>query len=228
MPDALMPEAETAFRRARPADVGTIVAIINAAGNGDGGTAGWTHEGGIFVGDRTHPDEIFALLAVPSSMFLLRIQAGEVAGCAYLKKTGDAAYLGMLAVRPLLQGHGVGKQIIAEAERIARDELGCSRMTMGVITNHRPDITAFYERRGYQRTGRIKPFEGSQARRARKAPDVRAEWMEKNLQQDCTQCGGHVFTDHPGVGLIDVYAAVIDDFPYEPASMSTTRRRSCG
>jgi len=32
----------------------------------------------------------------------------------------------------------------------------------------------------------------------------------------CTQCGGHVFTDHPGMGLIDVYAAVIDDFPYEP------------
>jgi hypothetical protein len=32
----------------------------------------------------------------------------------------------------------------------------------------------------------------------------------------CKQCGGHVFTDHPGMGLIDVYAGVIPDFPYEP------------
>lgn len=32
----------------------------------------------------------------------------------------------------------------------------------------------------------------------------------------CTQCGGHLMTDHPGMGLVDVYAAVIPDFPYRP------------
>jgi hypothetical protein len=31
----------------------------------------------------------------------------------------------------------------------------------------------------------------------------------------CKTCGGHLFTDHPGMGLIDVYAATIPDFPYE-------------
>ncbi|BFG78334.1 GFA family protein [Paraburkholderia terrae] len=30
----------------------------------------------------------------------------------------------------------------------------------------------------------------------------------------CRLCGGHLFTEHPGLGLIDVYAAVVDDFPY--------------
>lgn len=30
----------------------------------------------------------------------------------------------------------------------------------------------------------------------------------------CKTCGGHIFTDHPGMGLIDVYAAVIPEFPY--------------
>ncbi len=30
----------------------------------------------------------------------------------------------------------------------------------------------------------------------------------------CKTCGGHLFTDHPGMGLTDVYAAVIPDFPY--------------
>jgi hypothetical protein len=31
----------------------------------------------------------------------------------------------------------------------------------------------------------------------------------------CKTCGGHLFTSHPGLGLVDIYAAVIDDFPYE-------------
>jgi hypothetical protein len=32
----------------------------------------------------------------------------------------------------------------------------------------------------------------------------------------CKTCGGHVFTEHPGLGLIDVYAAVIPDLPFKP------------
>ncbi len=32
----------------------------------------------------------------------------------------------------------------------------------------------------------------------------------------CTDCGGHVFTDHPGMGLVDVYAAVIEGFTFAP------------
>jgi hypothetical protein len=31
----------------------------------------------------------------------------------------------------------------------------------------------------------------------------------------CKTCGGHLFTEHPGLGLIDVYAAVIEDFPFD-------------
>ena len=32
----------------------------------------------------------------------------------------------------------------------------------------------------------------------------------------CKTCGGHVFTEHPGLGLTDVYAAVIPDLPFIP------------
>ena len=32
----------------------------------------------------------------------------------------------------------------------------------------------------------------------------------------CKTCGGHVFTEHPSMGLTDVYAAVIPDFPFQP------------
>ena len=42
-----------------------------------------------------------------------------------------------------------------------------------------------------------------------KTPNSQRKW--------CRTCGGHVFSDHPGMGLIDVYAAVIPDFPFRPA-----------
>jgi hypothetical protein len=32
----------------------------------------------------------------------------------------------------------------------------------------------------------------------------------------CKSCGGHVFTDHPGWGVTDVYAAVIPTLPFKP------------
>lgn len=32
----------------------------------------------------------------------------------------------------------------------------------------------------------------------------------------CRKCGGHVFTDHPSMELVDVYAAVLPDMPFEP------------
>ena len=41
-----------------------------------------------------------------------------------------------------------------------------------------------------------------------KTPNSHRKWCEK--------CGGHVFTDHPGWGLVDVYAASIPGFPYQP------------
>jgi hypothetical protein len=32
----------------------------------------------------------------------------------------------------------------------------------------------------------------------------------------CTQCGGHLFTEHPTMGLVDIYAAMIPTLSFEP------------
>jgi hypothetical protein len=36
----------------------------------------------------------------------------------------------------------------------------------------------------------------------------------RSYRKWCTECGGHLFTEHPHWGLIDVYAAVIPEFPF--------------
>jgi hypothetical protein len=33
----------------------------------------------------------------------------------------------------------------------------------------------------------------------------------------CKKCGGHLFTDHPPMGLVDVYAAMIPSLKFVPA-----------
>ncbi|MGH8766109.1 MAG: GFA family protein [Burkholderiales bacterium] len=38
----------------------------------------------------------------------------------------------------------------------------------------------------------------------------------KSLRKWCKTCGGHLFTEHPLWGVVDVYAAVIPDLPYQP------------
>lgn len=37
----------------------------------------------------------------------------------------------------------------------------------------------------------------------------------KSYRKWCKKCGGHLFTEHPLWGVIDVYAASIPDFPYQ-------------
>jgi len=32
----------------------------------------------------------------------------------------------------------------------------------------------------------------------------------------CTKCGGHLFNDHPPLGLVDVYAAMLPKLRFEP------------
>lgn len=38
----------------------------------------------------------------------------------------------------------------------------------------------------------------------------------QSLRKWCKNCGGHLFTEHPGMGLTDVYAATIASFPFRP------------
>jgi hypothetical protein len=44
----------------------------------------------------------------------------------------------------------------------------------------------------------------------------RYQKTERSNRQYCTKCGGHVLTDHPTFGLVDVYAAIIPSLKFEP------------
>ena len=39
---------------------------------------------------------------------------------------------------------------------------------------------------------------------------------ENTYRKWCSHCGGHVFAEHPGLELVDVFAGVLSDFPFKP------------
>jgi ribosomal protein S18 acetylase RimI-like enzyme len=149
--------AALTFRDATDADVDVLVSLIESAYRGDSSRAGWTTEADILQGQRTDPEGVLAVIKSPDSRLLTVERDGALVACCQLEHRGTHAYFGMFAVSPALQGAGLGKVIIAEAERTARATWGATEMHMTVISV-RDDLIAWYERRGYRRTGQMTPF----------------------------------------------------------------------
>ena len=174
------------FRSATHSDTDALVSLVESAYRGDVSKQGWTTEADMLDGRRTGADDIEACLSRAGSAILLAerpLQDGgcELLACAHLAIEDGAGYFGMFSVRPNLQGGGLGKALLAEAERVAREEWHLPTMRMTVI-DIRDELIAFYERRGYRRTGIKKAFPYGDERFGKpKRDDLRFEVLEKAL-----------------------------------------------
>jgi ribosomal protein S18 acetylase RimI-like enzyme len=169
------------FRSAGPDDIPAIVALVESAYRGEASRAGWTTEADLLDGRRTGEDDVGAQIDRPRSRILLAESSGELLACAHVAVEEDAGYFGMFSVRPGLQGSGIGHRVLAEAERIVRDEYGQGHLRMTVI-DVREELIAWYERRGYRRTGIKKPFPyGDERFGIPRRGDLRFEVLEKTL-----------------------------------------------
>lgn len=166
------------FRKARREDARIIAHLVNSAYRGDSSRLGWTTEADMLDGLRTNEREVLGLIESERSVFLLCVQGAEVVGSVHLKKMETAGYLGMLVVKPELQGRGIGRQFMRTAETTAQREWGITKMTMQVITL-RHELIAFYERCGYRRTGKLKPFPTIASARVQ---GLQFEMLEKDLE----------------------------------------------
>lgn len=145
------------YRDATAADVKPLVALIESAYRGESARASWTSEADLLDGQRTDERGVLEVIEADGSRLMMVETDGELIACCQLEHRGPAAYFGMFAVDPAAQGGGLGKRIIAEAERRARADWGVGEMHMTVIIQ-REDLIAWYERRGYRRTGQLTPF----------------------------------------------------------------------
>lgn len=165
------------LRPGAPDDVKGIRALLESAYRGDSARQGWTHESDLLSGDRTSDAEVGAILAAAHQRFVVAEKDGTVIGCVAITDQGQGlTYLGMLAVSPALQAGGLGRALIAAAEDTARSSFGAARMEMTVI-HQRPELIAWYERRGYRLTGEQRPFHYE----APEAAGITLAVLERNL-----------------------------------------------
>lgn len=169
------------FRHAGADDIPMLVDLVTSAYRGDASREGWTTEADLLDGLRIDAERIAADIQRPQSVILIGESVGDAVACAHVAIEDGAGYFGMFSVRPTLQGYGIGKLMLAEAERIARDELRQPAMRMTVI-DVRDELIDYYVRRGYRRTGIHKAFPYGDARfGVPKRPDLRFEVLEKAL-----------------------------------------------
>jgi ribosomal protein S18 acetylase RimI-like enzyme len=149
---------EIAIRDAATADIPVLHRLIESAYRGDASRAGWTTEADLLDGQRTDPDDLADIIGDPKQDLLVAWRDGQLLACILIADRGEGAgYFGMLSVAPTLQGGGLGRRMVAEAEAAMRDRFGARRVRISVFPQ-RETLLAWYERLGYRKTGETLPF----------------------------------------------------------------------
>ncbi len=147
-----------AILQATTEDIPALERLLNSAYRGEESKKGWTTEADLLKGDlRTDASTLHSLATTPGAVFLKYVSDdNKTEGCVFLHKKENKLYLGMLSVAPSAQAKGIGKQLMTEAENYAKTK-HCTSIFMKVISV-RDELVAWYERKGYRKTGETEPF----------------------------------------------------------------------
>jgi GNAT superfamily N-acetyltransferase len=134
--------SEPTLRRATPADVDAIHAIVHAA------YVGYTP----LIGRTPMPMLIDYAVAVREHDVWVLDAGGPLAGLIELVPRPDHLWIEDVAIHPAWQGRGLGRRLLRHAEAEARSR---GLQELGLLTNERYlDNLAMYERYGYRETHR--------------------------------------------------------------------------
>lgn len=142
--------------RATLEDVSALNNLVNSAYRGESSRKGWTYEADLLGGIRITEEELTETIQQTDTTILKYTENQEIIACMMLVEKTDKLYLGMLTVSPELQGGGIGKQLLRQAEIVAQQS-GLSKIGMTVISA-REELINWYKSKGYVDTGEREPF----------------------------------------------------------------------
>lgn len=145
------------YRNADTDDISTLTFLINRSYRGENSREGWTTEADLLSGKRIDETGLIQLHNDSDSLILIAQSDETILATIHAHRQNDTVHFGLFAVEPILQGGGIGKELLAYAESQAHNQWGITTAIMEVIS-HRGELIEYYERRGYMRTGEMIPF----------------------------------------------------------------------
>ena len=131
-------------------------------------------------GDRTNRQAIESAMCNPNAHFLVVNLPKILASCIYVAKEKEHAYIGFFSVHPSLQGRGLGKYVLEQAETFVLRNMEIHKFVMFVVSQRR-ELIEFYQRRGYFRTGRIEAYPLHMGIGVPRIAGLTIEYLEKLL-----------------------------------------------
>jgi ribosomal protein S18 acetylase RimI-like enzyme len=149
------------FRTAQISDIQKLVDLINSAYRQHQGNS-WTSEVEIVTGDRINVEQLLQTLADDHFKLFVVEYAKETVACIGLTFHSSEVEIGTFCITPRIQNQGIGKQVLDFAESYIGDNLlleypDLKHFVMWVLSV-RHELIAYYQRRGYQQTGRIEDY----------------------------------------------------------------------
>ncbi|MGC1461844.1 MAG: GNAT family N-acetyltransferase [Terracidiphilus sp.] len=144
------PDRPLRFREATEADRPRLIELVNAA---------YAIE--TFLQGTRIDDERMTAMTQKGRILIAQDQPSEdgpakFLGCVYIEVRGARGYLGLLAVDPVHQGHGLARRLVEFAE----DQLktaGCEAVDI-IVLSMRPELLPIYRRFGYAENGIVEEF----------------------------------------------------------------------
>jgi GNAT superfamily N-acetyltransferase len=161
-------------------DVSALDVLVNSAYRGESGKQGWTTEADLIEGTRTDVNGLTEILKTPGTTILKYVENEKILACVELVREENKLYLGMLTVSPLLQGKGIGKELLHAAEREALKQ-NCNAVFMQVISV-RKELIDWYLRHGYVDTTKRNPFLTSHPRLGQPKQPLEFVVLEKKIK----------------------------------------------
>lgn len=159
--DATDTSGQLIHRVATNDDADALATLINASYRGEQSKQGWTNENEIVSGLRTTQQKMLEMINDDQRIVLAFFGETDdiLKGCICLlhEPILKTVTLSAFAVRPDLQARGYGKFILTTGENFALDRWNVEHFELKVMLQ-RPELVAFYNRRGYTDTGQRETF----------------------------------------------------------------------
>lgn len=178
------------LRIAEKKDIDSLVKLLNRCYRS---AEGWTNEAHLIGGIRTTATELQKMLENPDIylfVFAHSEKNHQLLGCISVDFTSQngkpTACIGTFAVVPELQGKGIGQVMLNAVETFAirhASTKGIVELSMSIL-NHRPELLAYYQRRGYTLTGETLPFPIDGNHGSPKRQDVYLQTLVKPIKKN--------------------------------------------